>query len=1708
MADNTIDTLSLEIESNSNGADKAIERLANSLLKLESSLGEIRVEKITSISDAIKALGNSSSNINGMENTASSIQKVAISMQRLSNINTENLENKIPNIAKSLKEFVQQLSGVGQVNENITPIYNIARAISSLSKIETTGLSEKMKNLASSLGDLQEETKGIDFSKLNASGIIELSKALSSLGGKNSLAAPKNMEKLAAALNRMMKTLSDTPAVSQNLIQMTQALANLASNGNRVSSASKGLINGLNGIGSSASKAKKHTVSLAAAFGKFYATYWLILRGLGAFRKAIDISSDLTEVQNVVDVTFGDMKEKVEDLASTSIKDFGMSELTAKQISSRFQAMGMAMGFAQDRMSDMSIQLTELAADMASFYNVEQSEVAESLSAIFTGQTRPLRRFGLDLTQATLQEWALKEGIDANVQSMSQMEKTMLRFQYVMANSKYVIGDYARTADTWHNSMVRLGQQFEQLAIIVGNVLINTFKPFIAGLNRMMEGVVAFAQTVANALGKIFGWTIEIGSGGIANDFEDAGIGAEEMADGTGAAKDNLKEMQKYIAAWHELNNMTTKDDTGKGGGGAGGGLGGGLGDAAGAQLVQTENLFDKYKSEIDSLYELGAYIGETLTRAMDSIDWDKVYERARNFGKGLADFLNGLISPELFGAVGRTIAGALNAAIYSALTFGQTFDWKNLGLSIASGINNFFQTFDFSSLAETINVWAKGLLDTAITAIDNTDWGMIGKRIGDFLAEIDFFEIAGKVMKALWKALNAAFATYEGLFERAPFETAILSLVGITKLLKVDKIKKFSTAIKACAGIFENFTTRLKAGEGIVKALSNTGFPKLAKAANVLGDSVYFVVEGFSNMKTLGIGKGKFLNGIDAAFDNIKNNLTGVQKGLIGVTAGFAEFSIVRDSIKDIVNGTGNLATNILELAGAAGIAGVALSTVFGFPAGLIAAGVIGLVSAFVGVKDAINEIDAQKAGEDIKNALATPGGIPIDELEDKFVGTMEGISDGFDKISEKSQKIDTVNSSIAETWSQIQKVELAMESGVMSVEEGTEKLAGLFATLANSAEEKFGALEDTLLAAFGENGALHEHMERLGVDTESVMKTVLQVNSDAVKRMEEITAELATMDPTNPRYIELRQELSNLMGTTDELAKAMGNYEFEIENIDVDYSGLLADDNTLNEEKLLNFLEVVTGAMEKADGDIQSGVNSVRQSLQEELQAALDLGDTVRADEIQQALDVLPQALESLQGDISTKGKEVANKLQMDFIGQIDDQIEAAQARWDEMDWGQRLMSGFSTQDEYVQNAINDFKNNYIDPLSQNIEQTYEALGIEGAGWGSAAAQEIIDSLFRTETYMGDLDVPEQSTILNETWREILDGSMEGLHEKVKEDGGYLVDGLGEGMKEGTGALKGAAQLVMDNTIQFLQEAGKIHSPSERTKPIGMYLLQGIVEGFSNSDSEWFQIIGKWADDTYNSLSQSITKLVSDAGKWFGEMPKKIAASFTTMLADARRWGSQFMQQGSSSAQGFKNLLIGGMSSVPSEMLHIGENIVLGLWNGISNLGSWLSRQIGGFCDSILGFFRRGFDEHSPSREAYEIGDLFTQGLANGMTERFGDIFDDVIHFADRISNVHIDVPALDMSVPKIDDYIPQYSQTDARNLQRTMRMEYDVQMAQQAYDLQQQNQLLAEQNQLLRAILEKPALQDQDIFRASQRGQSMFNARTGRTGWAGVD
>ena len=385
MADNTIDSLVLEISSNSQGAEKALDKLANSLQKLSNSLGGMSTAKFMYIAKGIREMSSSLAGFSSNVKLAD-FSRVSNGLNKIAGIDAAGVRST----AVAMNGLMKSLNNLTFLNFDTKGIAEVANGISKLGRGTVTQAAQNIPQLTNSLKELSNGLKGLKIN-FDIDGLLQLSGAIQKLGSKSATkAAETNILALGKALREMMGILAKAPAVSQNLIQMTNALAQLAAAGGRAGTASRSLVGSFNSLPASTGKAKKGFSGLAGAIGKFYATYWLFLRAMGGFRKAIDISSDLTEVQNVVDVTFGEMADTMNEFADSALQNYGMSELMAKQIASRFQAMGVSMGFAQGKMSEMSIELTKLTGDMASFYNESQESVAKALQSIFTGETEPL----------------------------------------------------------------------------------------------------------------------------------------------------------------------------------------------------------------------------------------------------------------------------------------------------------------------------------------------------------------------------------------------------------------------------------------------------------------------------------------------------------------------------------------------------------------------------------------------------------------------------------------------------------------------------------------------------------------------------------------------------------------------------------------------------------------------------------------------------------------------------------------------------------------------------------------------------------------------------------------------------------------------------------------------------------------------------------------------------------------------------------------------------------------------------------------------------------------------------------------------------------------------------------------------------------------------------------------------------------------------
>ena len=907
---------------------------------------------------------------------------------------------QIDALVTRLGRLSSALSGLstGNLNSLSTGVNRLAGAMTAMRGIDTRTFSAVARNVsklgsinskqinaaAGSMRQISNALKGISGMSASVKGLTDLASAIKQLGYQSSTKAIENIPKLATAMRQLMSELSKAPSVSRNIIDMTNALAKLSRTGGAAGTAAKSITSSFSRFSSSASAVTKKSFSLASAIGKVYATYWALFRGFRLLGDAIDISSSLTEVENVVRQTFGQYESLINNFAKTSIEKFGMSELSAKQFASRFQAMGTALDIPQGKMAKMSIRLTELAGDMASFYDVSQEDIAKSLQSVFSGTTAPMRRYGIDLTQATLKEWALKQGLDANISSMTQAEKAMLRYQYVLAHTTNITGDFARTADTWHNQITMLKENFKALGAVVGGGLINAFKPFIKVLNAVLQKVISFAEMVTNALGSIFGWKYEASKGagisGLADDIGSASDGMDDLSNAAGSAGKNTggiaknakkakKEIQQATRAFDELKVISkqSKDNTSGSGSGGSGGSGGGSGSGGSGggdtgKLVQTDTIFKKFKSDIKDLEGLGKAISGALINAMRGIKWDEVYAKASGFGSGLAKFLNGLFEGQkgttLFGETGRLIANSLNTVLHGLDSFGTTFNWKQFGNSIADGINKFFQNFDFALLAKTLNSWAQGAFDTVTTALSKISWKDVWNGAKEFLSNLDV-KTVGIIIGAL---------TIKKILGLHLAKTA-LDIIG-------------TSISKAIAGsLASRLGVEIAANEGISAVLSTALSKKIGGAFATLGTTV-----------SAGV---KALFGSGAA-ESALSFISPVAKAITGIgSVAIGAFTAISNFVTMLKNGFSWLNEALMLVGVTITAVGAVILGVAAAPAAITAGIVAGVATAAVVVKDHWKEIKGifSKAGDWFNTNVIKP-------ISGFFKGLWESVSGFFSSL------------------------------------------------------------------------------------------------------------------------------------------------------------------------------------------------------------------------------------------------------------------------------------------------------------------------------------------------------------------------------------------------------------------------------------------------------------------------------------------------------------------------------------------------------------------------------------------------------------------------------------------------------------------------------------------------------------------------------------
>lgn len=549
-------------------------------------------------------------------------------------------------------------------------------------------------------------------------------------------------------------------------------------------------------------------------------------------KEMVKLSSDLIEVQNVVDTVFGDMADSINEFSKSALKSFGLTELQAKNFSSTIGAIVKASGLSKDATLEMSEGITKLTGDVASFYNLDHEVAFEKLRSGITGETEPLKSLGVVMTVANLEAYRLSQGITTSYKSMSEAQKVALRYNFILDTLSDAQGDFTKTQGSWSNQVRILGGQIQQLGAILGGFLQKILYPVLTVINQ----IIGMAISGATALAKMFGFDVESvqiqqgvsGAGaGAGIDVGDTGASAmDDLADSTNdatkAQKKLNKEQNKSLANIHELNVLSSNKSSSDSSGGSGA-SGVGIGGAGGIgfdlskykEIAEKQNPASLLLSNIQNAAKngdwrgIGSLLAADVNEVMSKIDLAQYIPKVQAGAKALADILNGFVQNLHFDDLGRIIGEGINLMLAGINTFFDQFDFIALGQQLAVGLNSLIDTVDFVALGQfLVNKW-NAIFQTLAGFVTSFNWSDLGVKLAEGINSIlDNFDFESFSI--------AVYAGINGVFES--IGTAILNL-------KWDNIgSEFAKSFSTIFGHIDYgliLSTIIKGIEGILISVS-----------------------------------------------------------------------------------------------------------------------------------------------------------------------------------------------------------------------------------------------------------------------------------------------------------------------------------------------------------------------------------------------------------------------------------------------------------------------------------------------------------------------------------------------------------------------------------------------------------------------------------------------------------------------------------------------------------------------------------------------------------------------------------------------------------------------------------------------------------------------------------------------------------------------
>lgn len=607
-----------------------------------------------------------------------------------------------------------------------------------------------------------------------------------------------------------------------------------------------------NGLGSAVKK-------IGLLIGGAFAVGKLVQFG----KECVELGSDLAEVQNVVDVTFTTMSDKVNEFAKNAMTSAGLSETMAKRYVGTFGAMSKSFGFSEAQAYDMSTALTQLTGDVASFYNISQDLAYIKLKSVFTGETETLKDLGVVMTQSALDQYALANGYGKTTSAMTEQEKVALRLAFVQKQLSAASGDFIRTSDSWANQVRVMQLQLQSLKATVGQGLINIFTPVLKVINILLGKLATLANAFKSFTElitgkKSSGQTSGSGAGltGDASGVQDTADAYGQAADNAGkladstedvadATKDAAKAAKGYLSPLDEINRYSTQDTSstasktpstsGSGSGGGGASLPSAVSNVDYGKVAEGETALDKVSKSAEKLAKLLKKLWKPFQDAWKkegkntinaaNIALSGIAKLAKSVGKSLVEVWTNGTGTTMLTTMLRIAQNVLKTIGNIASGFADAWNKNNVGTQIVQNIADaLVVVMKFvEKIAGDTATWAANLdfypLLESISNLTST-FAPIIEAIGNVLDWI-YKNIVLPMLKwvievGLPTVINLVSKVATFLAEHQPIVEAFgAALIGAFAAAKIAGLA--SSVIKSVSGI-------ATAAKGLISLMTGTG--------------------------------------------------------------------------------------------------------------------------------------------------------------------------------------------------------------------------------------------------------------------------------------------------------------------------------------------------------------------------------------------------------------------------------------------------------------------------------------------------------------------------------------------------------------------------------------------------------------------------------------------------------------------------------------------------------------------------------------------------------------------------------------------------------------------------------------------------------------------------------------------------------------------